>query len=85
MPAPAQSARQRHAGQIKINLRQVALGQSQERNHPEQDLINPRGRDFYLATSGDKNGSGAIVVTQVTGVAPGVPIAAFVMMAGVRS
>ena len=29
--------------------------QSQERNHPEQDLINLRGGDFYLATSGDKN------------------------------
>ena len=25
------------------------------RNHPEQDLINPRGGDFYLATSGDRN------------------------------
>ena len=25
------------------------------RNHLEQDLINPRGGDFYLATSGDKN------------------------------
>ena len=32
-----------------------APGQSQERNHPEQDLINPRDGDFYLATSGDKN------------------------------
>ncbi len=32
-----------------------ARSQSQERNHPEQDLINPRGGDFYLATSGDRN------------------------------
>jgi len=32
-----------------------ARSQSQERNHLEQDLINPRGGDFYLATSGDKN------------------------------
>ena len=32
-----------------------ARSQSQERNHSEQDLINPRGGDFYLATSGDHN------------------------------
>jgi hypothetical protein len=32
-----------------------ARSQSQERNHLEQDLINPRGGDFYLATGGDKN------------------------------
>ncbi len=25
------------------------------RNRPEQELINPRGGDFYLATSGDRN------------------------------
>ena len=28
---------------------------AKRRNHPEQDLINPRGGDFYLATSGDHN------------------------------
>jgi hypothetical protein len=32
-----------------------ARSQSQERNHPEQELTNPRGGDFYLATSGDRN------------------------------
>jgi site-specific DNA recombinase len=32
-----------------------ARSQSQRRNHPEQDLISPRGGDFYLATSGDRN------------------------------
>src|SRR5260370_41391336 len=32
-----------------------ARSQSQGRNHPEQVLINPRGGDFYLATSGDRN------------------------------
>ena len=38
----------------------LAPSQSQERNHLKQDLINPRGGDFYLATSGDHNGSGPI-------------------------
>ncbi len=32
-----------------------ARGPGQRRNHLEQDLINPRGGDFYLATSGDRN------------------------------
>jgi site-specific DNA recombinase len=32
-----------------------ARSQSQERNHPEQHLINPRDGDFYLATTGDHN------------------------------
>ena len=32
-----------------------ARSQSQRRNHPEEELINPRSGDFYLATSGDHN------------------------------
>ena len=50
-PAAAPRQRRRH----RRRLLPHAPSQSQERNHPEQDLINPRGGDFYLATTGDKN------------------------------
>ena len=48
-PAPRQ--RRGHRRRLLPHAR----SQSQERNHLEQDLINLRGGDFYLATSGDKN------------------------------
>jgi hypothetical protein len=39
------------------------------RSHPEQDLINPRGGDFYLASSGDKldRRQGSTEVTAASG------------------
>jgi hypothetical protein len=45
----------RSAGTHRRRLLPHARSQSQERNHPGQDLINPRGGDFFLATSGDRN------------------------------
>jgi site-specific DNA recombinase len=60
-PPPARPAgvssqdRLRSIGEHQRRLLPHARSQSQRRNHPEQDLINPRGGDFYLATSGDKN------------------------------
>ena len=50
-PAPAPRECRGHRRRFLPHAR----SQSQERNHPEQDLINPRGGDFYLATSGDRN------------------------------
>ena len=50
---PAAAPRQRRGHRRRFLPH--ARSQSQERNHPEQDLINPRGGDFHLATSGDRN------------------------------
>jgi hypothetical protein len=50
-PAPAPRQRRGH----RRRLLPHAPSPSQERNHLEQHLTNPRGGDFYLATSGDKN------------------------------
>jgi site-specific DNA recombinase len=50
---------------------------SQRRNHPGQHLINPRGGDFFLATSGDRNlaidTGGAIRPADLCGLLPECP------------
>ena len=48
---PAAAPRQRRGHRRR--LLPHARSQSQRRNHPEEELTNPRGGDFYLATSGD--------------------------------
>src|SRR5260370_29438638 len=84
-PAPQSTAALRSAGDHGRRFLPHARSQSQERNHLEQDLINLRGGDFYLATSGDKNLAGALSVTRAAGVACGVRITAFVILVGVRA
>jgi len=47
--------RLRSAGGHRRRFVPHAPGPSTRRNHPEQEMINPRGGDFYLAASGDNN------------------------------
>jgi hypothetical protein len=50
-PAAAPRQRRRHRRRLLPHARSPSQG----RNHLEEELINPRGGDFYLATSGDRN------------------------------
>src|SRR5262249_5769652 len=50
-PAAAPRPRRGHRRRLLPHAR----SQSQRRNTPEQTMIDPRGGDFYLATSGDRN------------------------------
>ena len=57
-------SRRQHGAQLQLCVPQVVTDGDSYRMRearakggttPEEELTNPRGRDFYLATSGDRN------------------------------